>query len=60
MGVKPNKHKLGKVSCQGRIRFFNGGGGAGAGIDDTDRPPNYTLIYFKLSYVCRLSQNIAN
>ena len=22
------------------------------GMDDTNRPPNYTLIYFKLSYDC--------
>ena len=27
-------------------------GGGGGGVYYTKRPTNYTLIYFKLSYVC--------
>ena len=33
---------------QGRIQDFL----MGAGVADTNRPPNFTLIYLKLSYVC--------
>ena len=34
---------------QGRIQVFSMGGG---GVDYNNRASNYTLIYFKLSYVC--------
>ena len=37
-------HKI----TRGGSRFFN----FNEGVADTNRPPNYTLIYFKLSYFC--------
>ena len=62
-GLKPNKHKYRRGSsspvflkCTYQVRggsgFFNFLMGGGGGADDTNRQPNYTLIYFKLSYVC--------
>ena len=39
-------------NCENQKKIRGGSMSFWWGVDDTNRPSNYTLIYFKLSYVC--------
>ena len=44
--LRPHYESVLELRCRGGFRIFLWG------VDDTNRPSNYTLIYFMLSHVC--------